>query len=58
LIGKAILHAGDRATALSRSRALEQMRIEGVKTNVPALLRVLEEERFASGEYDTTLLGQ
>jgi len=58
LIGKAILHAEDRATALSRSRALEQMRIEGVKTNVPALLRVLGDERFASGEYDTTLLGQ
>jgi biotin carboxylase len=36
--------------------ALEDTVIEGPRTNVAAHLRVLDDERFVSGEYDTGLL--
>ena len=37
---------------------LEKLHIEGLKTNLPALLAVLQDERFVSGDYDTGLLGK
>jgi pyruvate carboxylase len=37
---------------------LREMRIEGLKTNLPRLLEVLADERFRSGDYDTGLLGK
>jgi acetyl-CoA carboxylase, biotin carboxylase subunit len=57
LIGKVVVHAGSRYNSTMKW-ALEHLRIEGIKTNVPALLRVLDDPRFASGDYDTGLLGQ
>ena len=57
LIGKVVVHGGSRYNTDVRW-ALEHLRIEGIKTNVPALLRVLEDPRFESGDYDTGLLGQ
>jgi acetyl-CoA carboxylase, biotin carboxylase subunit len=58
LIGKVIVHRGDRSNAVRLGRILEMLHIEGVKTNIPALLRVVGDERFLSGDYDTGLLGK
>ncbi|MDQ4005257.1 MAG: ATP-grasp domain-containing protein [Actinomycetota bacterium] len=58
LVGKAIIRRGNRELTLSQAQTLEGLRIEGVKTNIPSLLRVLHDDRFRSGEYDTGLLGQ
>jgi acetyl-CoA carboxylase biotin carboxylase subunit len=59
LIGKVTVHSGDRRMALVEMRmALDELRIEGLRTNVSALRAVLEDERFASGDYDTGLLGK
>ena len=59
LIGKVIVHTGSRYNTTGQMRwALEDLRIEGVRTNVPALLRVLGDDRFLSGDYDTGLLGK
>jgi acetyl-CoA carboxylase biotin carboxylase subunit len=59
LVGKVVAWSGDRPNALlEMSAALAGLRIEGIKTNVPALLEVLADERFGSGDYDTGLLGK
>ncbi len=59
LVGKVVAWSGDRLNALGEMRmALDRLRIDGLKTNVPALLEVLGDERFRSGDYDTGLLGK
>jgi acetyl/propionyl-CoA carboxylase alpha subunit len=59
LIGKFIIHGGDRMNSLATaSSVLKELHIEGIKTNLAALLAVLHDERFVSGEYDTGLLGK
>ena len=57
LIGKVIVRGGDRTNALGVG-VLEALRIEGVKTNIPALISAARDERFRSGHYDTSLLGK
>ena len=57
LIGKVVVRGDDRAETLGTS-SLDSLRIDGVKTNVPALAGVLRDERFVSGNYDTGLLGR
>jgi acetyl-CoA carboxylase biotin carboxylase subunit len=58
LIGKLVVHAADRPAAIEATRdALEDTVIEGSRTNVATHLRVLGDERFLLGEYDTGLLG-
>src|SRR5204862_216642 len=57
LLMKLVVHAADRASAIARMRrALHETRIGGLTTNVPLLLDVLDDPRFASGAYDTTML--
>ncbi len=59
LVGKVVSHGGSRLTSIGQMRAvLDDLSIEGIKTNGPALRAVLEDERFASGRYDTGLLGK
>ena len=59
LIGKAIVHRGSRYNTIPAMRHwLEGAAIEGLKTNLPALVEVLRDERFESGDYDTGLLGR
>jgi acetyl-CoA carboxylase, biotin carboxylase subunit len=58
LIGKVIVHGGDRVNSLAKAPILQDLHIEGVKTNIPALLAVVRDERFRSGDYDTGLLGK
>jgi acetyl-CoA carboxylase biotin carboxylase subunit len=57
LVGKLIVWGADRHEAIARGRrALEEYRLEGIKTTVPLHLRLLDDEAFLSGEYDTGYL--
>ncbi|UXR72280.1 pyruvate carboxylase [Staphylococcus sp. IVB6238] len=40
------------------ARSLQEMRIRGVKTNIPFLYNVIQHEQFASGDYTTKFLEQ
>ena len=57
MVGKLIVRGADRHEALARSRrALGEYRLEGIKTTIPLHLRLLREEAFPSGRYDTGYL--
>ncbi len=59
LLAKLIVWGVDRAEALERSRiALESFKIEGLKHNLPLHLKILANQSFQRGEYDTGLLGR
>lgn len=59
LLAKLIVWGADRAEAIQRSRAaLEDFQIEGIKHNLPLHRRILADERFLSGRYDTGLLSR
>jgi acetyl-CoA carboxylase biotin carboxylase subunit len=54
LLGKLIVHAADRETARRRMlRALREMLVEGVRTNIPFHRWVLNREEFIHGVIDT-----
>lgn len=54
MVAKVIAHGPTRAAALQRLQAaLEQFHIEGVKTNIPFVLRVLADDRFRAGDVST-----
>jgi acetyl-CoA/propionyl-CoA carboxylase, biotin carboxylase, biotin carboxyl carrier protein len=54
LIGKLIVWGHDRDTAISRMiRALEEFRIEGVATTIPADLAILRHEDFRTSKHST-----
>jgi acetyl-CoA carboxylase biotin carboxylase subunit len=57
LIGKVIAHDGWSGTT-NAGPILDAVRIEGIKTNILALAAVWRDERFRSGNYDTSLLGK
>ena len=53
LIGKLIVHAPDRAAAISRlKRALDELIIDGIETTIPLFHALLEEEDVYSGNYN------
>jgi acetyl-CoA carboxylase, biotin carboxylase subunit len=57
LIAKLIVWGSDRPHALARAkRSLEEFVIEGIKTTIPFHLKVLEDKRFKSGNFDTGFL--
>jgi acetyl-CoA carboxylase biotin carboxylase subunit len=50
LIGKLIAYGDDRKSAMARMRtALEEMIIDGIKTNLPLHRKIMESTRFKSG---------
>jgi len=54
---KLIVHADTRERAIHRlRRALFETRLPGITTNIPLLLRTLDEPTFQSGRYDTSIL--
>ena len=54
MVAKVIAHGPTRAAALQRLQtALEQFHIEGVKTNIPFVLRVLADAGFRAGDVST-----
>ena len=57
LLAKVIAHGRDRAEAIARMRrALGMMVVEGVDTNVPLHLRILENPDFLAGTLTTAFL--
>ncbi len=57
LIAKLIVWGKNRHHAIERGRrALEEFTVEGIKTTIPFHLKVLEDERFLSGNFDTSFL--
>lgn len=58
LLGKLIVSAGTREETLRKMRAsLCELIIEGIPTNIEEQLRIVEDERFNSGNYDLTFMG-
>ncbi|BBB31861.1 acetyl-CoA carboxylase, biotin carboxylase subunit [Thermotomaculum hydrothermale] len=54
MIAKVIAHGRNREEAIARmKRALEMFLIEGIKTNIPLHLKILEDEFFIKGEINT-----
>ena len=57
LIAKLIVWANSREQAISRAkRAFEEFNVEGIKTTIPFHQKVLENEAFISGDYDTSFI--
>ena len=57
LISKLICWGRDREEAIARmKRALGEFVVGGIKTSIPFHRRVLENERFLSGHYDTSFI--
>lgn len=58
LLGKLIVYAKTREETLRKMRAaLCELVIDGVPTNIEEQLRIVEDERFTSGNYDLTFMG-
>ncbi|HUP48250.1 MAG TPA: acetyl-CoA carboxylase biotin carboxylase subunit [Thermoanaerobaculia bacterium] len=57
LLAKLIVRGKDRAESIARGkRALEQFIIEGVKTSIPLHRAILDDERFARGDFSTRFM--
>jgi len=57
MVGKLLVHADTRDEAISRmSRALKELRLEGIATTIPFHQILMEDEAFRSGHFDTTWL--
>lgn len=57
LLGKLIVHQATRREAIeTMSRALKELRIEGIKTTVPLHLEVLANSAFHDSQVDTTFV--
>ncbi|MBN9389858.1 MAG: acetyl-CoA carboxylase biotin carboxylase subunit [Chloroflexi bacterium] len=59
LLAKLVVWGENRTEAIQRGReALAGFQIEGIKHNIPLHQRILADERFVSGRYDTGLLSR
>ncbi|MCM3633170.1 acetyl-CoA carboxylase biotin carboxylase subunit [Paenibacillus camelliae] len=57
MIAKLIVWGSTREEAISRmKRALHEFAIEGIKTTIPFHLKVLDHEKFVSGDFDIKFL--
>ncbi len=57
MIVQIICHGKDRKETISKMiKYLEKVKIEGVSTNIPLLLRILADDIFVNGDYDTGYL--
>ena len=57
LVAKLITHGRDRTEAIARMRrSLEGFVVEGIKTTIPLHLRILSDEEFIAGNFDTHFL--
>ncbi|MBP1581183.1 MAG: acetyl-CoA carboxylase biotin carboxylase subunit [Oscillospiraceae bacterium] len=58
LLGKLIVRAGTREEALRKMKAaLCELVAEGISTNIEEQLALISDERFMSGSYDLTFMG-
>jgi acetyl-CoA carboxylase biotin carboxylase subunit len=59
LVAKLIVHADDRSLAIARARAaLREYLIDGIKTNIPLHLRILDDPDFVGGRFATDFLSR
>ncbi len=59
MIAKIIVHAENRYDAISKmKRALEECIIDGIDTNIDFLYRILEDEDFIAGNFDTSFISK
>jgi len=59
LLAKVIVHDVDRPAALRRARrCLDEMVIEGIRTNIPFLRRIINNPDFIRGDFDTGFVGR
>ncbi|XP_033210185.1 pyruvate carboxylase, mitochondrial isoform X2 [Belonocnema kinseyi] len=59
LLVKVIAHAEDLQSSCAKmNRALREFRVRGVKTNIPFLLNVLENQKFLNGKVDTYFIDE
>ena len=59
LLAKVIVHDVDRGAAIRRARrCLEEMVIEGPRTNLPFLRRIINHPDFIKGDFDTGFVGR
>ena len=57
MIAKLIVHGKDREEAISKmKRALEECVIDGIDTNIDFLYKILENNNFRSGNFDTSFI--
>ncbi len=57
LIAKVIAHADDRKLAIARAKAaLREYLIDGIKTNIPLHLKILDDADFQAGQFATDFL--
>ena len=57
LLSKVVAHGEDRAQAIARmTRAVAEYKIVGLRTTLPLFARVLRNEAFRSGDFDTSFL--
>lgn len=54
MLGKIIVKGQDREEAIEKMKsAIEETKIDGIKTNLPYQMAILETEDFIGGDYDT-----
>jgi acetyl-CoA carboxylase biotin carboxylase subunit len=59
LLAKILVHAHNREAAIARmERALGEIRLEGLATNLPFLQKILQNEYFCRGELSTDFLAR
>jgi acetyl-CoA carboxylase, biotin carboxylase subunit len=59
LLAKLIVHGRDRTEAIARmKRALSMFVVEGIYTTIPLHERILEDDQFIAGNFDTTFLAR
>ena len=59
MIAKLIVHGKDRDDAVKRLKsALEEFQVEGIKTNIPFLRRLVASPEFTSGDVETGFVGR
>lgn len=57
MVGKLIVHGKDRNEAINKmKRALSEFIIEGIHTNIDLHLEILSNEKFISGDFDTSFI--
>ena len=59
MLAKVIVHEPSREAAIDKlCEALENFEVQGVKTNIPALLQILRSDPFRSGQVHTGLVAE
>jgi len=59
LLAKCIVHSETRDAAIEKMKlALEEFTIHNVKTTIPFLMRIIDDQRFRNGDYCTNFIEQ